>query len=312
MFSFISIYKQLVGSLSILQDIHRINVDNLYKLVTKEDGHYFHVHKLLGISCLVHYMYRFYLVATCHSMMFRADWTTVMCIALHMSLNATSFFFKISGFRIKSAPMIYPEMRWHSLIFAYRSLVTMGLMWVSRHYGWISPLYLRSGAVLLTLYFADKTTEYYPQQGTTMRVMPKPDYFTPTFSLCLNRFYTFSQIVATVQILFSHNMDAVFLVVFPIQMAVFLMTLTRKGILSAGGWHYLYTLSLITGFVSNMYIRDTGTNEFTEGFIVPCGVFVYVMRMYFSQVSKYYVWAFVCGVQLYAMVFLRRYLVIHE
>lgn len=293
--------------LCILQDVHRVNTENLHKLVTKEDGHSFHIHKLLGIACLLHYVYRFYLVVVHQSMLFYADWTTVACIALHMALNATSFLFKISGVRIQSGPMIYPEARWHSLLFAYRSFLTMGLMWVAQRYEWVFPLYFRFGMVFLTMYYADVVTEYFPKQGTTMRSMPRPEYFTPFFTQNLNRFYTFSQIVATTQILFSCNMDGVFSVGFPIQMAAFLMTLVRKGIITAGGWHYIYSLTLITGVVSNFYIKTNHVEQWGQGFTLPCIVFVFVMRTCFSHVSKYTVWAIMGGVHLYSMIYLGLY-----
>lgn len=37
-------------------------------------------------------------------------------------------------------------------------------------------------------------------------------------------------------------------VVLPIQIAALLMTMVRKSIISAGAWHYYYTLSLLTNF----------------------------------------------------------------
>ena len=38
-------------------------------------------------------------------------------------------------------------------------------------------------------------------------------------------------------------------VVLPIQIAALLMTMVRKSIISAGAWHYYYTLSLLSNYI---------------------------------------------------------------
>ena len=40
--------------------------------------------------------------------------------------------------------------------------------------------------------------------------------------------------------LFAYHLDEVFAVVWPIQIAAFLMTCVRKSIITAGAWHYYY------------------------------------------------------------------------
>lgn len=41
---------------------------NVHKLLTKEDGRFGHVHKIIGTTALVHYIYRAYLLITTGSM----------------------------------------------------------------------------------------------------------------------------------------------------------------------------------------------------------------------------------------------------
>jgi len=44
---------------NILKDCLQFRLHNTYKLVTMEDGHFFHIHKILGIMAMIHYCYRF-------------------------------------------------------------------------------------------------------------------------------------------------------------------------------------------------------------------------------------------------------------
>jgi hypothetical protein len=138
---------------------------NVHKLMTKEDGHYGHVHKIIGTAALVHYGYRTYLLMTTGSMQFDDSNFTLACILLHMVLSVSSFIFKIPNNRINSAPMIYPEFRLHSIIFAYRSLIVMLLMWSSKRWDTVFPLYFRGVVVLLTMAAADTVTNRYRSDG---------------------------------------------------------------------------------------------------------------------------------------------------
>ena len=121
----------------------------------------------------------------------------------------------------------------------------------------------------------------YKDQGTTMRAMPFPGYISAESRDNLNVFYSVCQIFATSQVLFSYHLDEVFAgnyktksillstcttyfspqppcyhpithyfsVVLPIQIAALLMTMVRKSIISAGAWHYYYTLSLLSNYI---------------------------------------------------------------
>ena len=134
---------------------------NTVKLLTHEESHLFHIHKILGILVLSHYAYRTYLLLTTGSMQFDTSFFTPYCIVLHMLLSVSSFIFKISQTRIQSAPMIYPEFRLHSILFAYRSLIVMLMMWYAKRYNLVFPLYLRGIVVLVTMVLADLVTNHY-------------------------------------------------------------------------------------------------------------------------------------------------------
>lgn len=145
--------------LEIVADMTLLRPANVHKLITKEDGHFGHIHKFIGIAALAHYAYRSYLLMTTGSMQFDASIFTLSCILLHMVLSASSFIFKIPNNRINSAPMIYPEFRLHSIIFAYRSLIVMLLMWASKRWDTVLPLYFRGVVVMLTMVAADAVTK---------------------------------------------------------------------------------------------------------------------------------------------------------
>ena len=142
---------------------------NTVKLLTHEESHLFHIHKIFGILVLSHYAYRTYLLLTTGSMQFDSSFFTPYCIVLHMLLSGSSFIFKISQTRIQSAPMIYPEFRLHSILFAYRSLIVMLLMWYAERYNWVFPLYLRGAVVLVTMILADLVTNHY-KVGTDLPI----------------------------------------------------------------------------------------------------------------------------------------------
>lgn len=145
-------------------DMALLRPANVHKLMTKEDGHFGHIHKIIGTAALTHYGYRAYLLLTTGSMQFDSSMFTLYCIILHMVLSMSSFIFKIPNNRINSAPMIYPEFRLHSIIFAYRSLIVMLLMWASKRWDITLPLYFRGVVILLTMVAADVVTNRYPNR----------------------------------------------------------------------------------------------------------------------------------------------------
>ena len=202
-----SSWKDKVSTVAdIAIDMMFFRPSNTTKLITHEESHFFHIHKIMGVMVLSHYFYRTYLLVTTGSMQFDSSLFTPYCIILHMLLSGSSFIFKISQTRIQSAPMIYPEFRLHSILFAYRSLVVMLLMWYAKRYNVVLPLYFRGVVVLVTMVLADMVTNHYKvrtkNQGTTMRTMPFPDYLNAPFRERLNTFYSVCQIFATCQVIY--------------------------------------------------------------------------------------------------------------
>lgn len=288
---------------------------NMHKLMTKEDGHFGHVHKIIGSAALAHYIYRAYLLVTTGSMQFDTSLVTLYCIILHALLSGSSFIFKIPNSRVRSKPMIYPEFRLHSIIFAYRSLIIMVFMWISKRYDITFPLYLRGIVILLTMYAADTVTKSYKDQGTTMREMPMPPHLSLASRERLNLFYSMSQIIGTSVIMFSYSLDSVFAVVFPIQLGALLKTMVRKSIITTGALHFYYTLTLLSNFgVGYILVQSFDPVKNPEvaasnllGFVRYSAFFIAILRYNFRGISKYLLWGLVCLAQLYAMLVLSRY-----
>eukprot|EP00960_Hanusia_phi_P017823 524378-Hanusia_phi.AAC.17 len=130
---------------------------------------------------------------------------------------------------------MWKEFQLHSITFAMRSLGVMLLIYLGLHR-------FRAVVVITCHYVADQVTKRY-KQGTTMRDMPLPDVLIP-YSNEMNLFYSTSQLFAIVGVLVL-GIEEVFLILFPIQFAAFLLTLVRKNIIGPLGWHALYTLSLL-------------------------------------------------------------------
>jgi hypothetical protein len=119
--------------------------------------------------------------------------------------------------------MIWPEFRAHSVLFATRSLISMILTLKE-----VSTPLTRLVNVMATIALADLATKVYKVTATTMRDMPFPDWVSQTARDRINFYYSFSQVLATAGLLFSPSMERALFVLFPIQIAAFLMTLVRK------------------------------------------------------------------------------------
>jgi len=210
-----------------------MNVHNLYKLSTKEDP--IHFHKILGGLCLAHYAYRYYLLFTKGTMDLHTDVAYYM-VGVHGLLSFSSMIFHIPTKRINGGPMIYPEYRLHSIAFALRSVVCYYLTYHQFSKWW------NVAVCFGTMCTADFVTVYLPSGTTTMRQMPFSSTVETRDRETIIKMQSLHQIAATLYMV--GNEDACFSPMFATQFAAFLMTLVRKSIISANGWHMLYNFSL--------------------------------------------------------------------
>ena len=268
-----------------LRDALLFRSDQIVKLVTREDK--FNIHKTLGIVALGHYIFRFYEWAIFgYIKMEKNDIATLYFLIIHSLLSISSLIFHIPSNRIKSAPMIWPEFRFHSIIFAMRSFLISMLIWYN-----YNDIY-RKYIVFITMILADYVILKYRKPGiTSTRGMHFPDYISDRNRIRINYFYSISQVFATMEVLARKSIASVFMIAFPIQIAPFLMTLTRKSIITSGGWHFYYSLSLIVTFLysfTHTNAEDTmTTNELITYFYLAISFIV--LRFYF-KINKYVLW----------------------
>lgn len=261
------------------------NLRNVRKLFTHEDVG--NIHKTLGILCLVHFTYRM-AVQPIFEKDAQYHITAPILATLHFALSATSLIFHIPTNRIKGAPMIWPLFRLHSIIFATRSIIVMMVVWASQQFAFtrLTSDLAKGATVIGTLVAADIVTRTHKSQDTTMRDMPFPPA-TPTRLITITNFYySISQILATLNTLYATTIGNPFMLLLPIQLAAFFMTLVRKGILTAGGWHILYALALGYNYYYGKFI-DTSYNGYPYWL---SAVAIAIFRFKF-RTNKYVLWA---------------------
>ena len=142
-------------------DMIKFNFYNIYKLFTKEDGHYYHIHKILGGISLINYSYRFYLWYNYDDMFIVPNLLNSSLILCHALLSGSSFIFKLSSNRIRVTPIIWPEGRLHSIIFGYRSIFIVYIFFLYWYTQYEIFNYLRGIVAILTIISADYVTNYY-------------------------------------------------------------------------------------------------------------------------------------------------------
>lgn len=251
-----------------------IQPKNFYKLATKEDNLY--IHKILGISALINFIYRYYhLIINGNSYLSESQYFNLILL-VHTLLSTTSLIFHIPKNRVKGKPMIFPEFRLHSILFAYRSIVCTFLFYYQYH------IYYNYAACFLTLIFADIITKYHSSITKTMRNMPYHQSIDDHNIKIINRLYGDMQVSATLFML--GNIETAFAPLFAIQIAAFLMTLVRKNIISANNWHQIYMISLLI----NIFALLTTTTNIIIGTWIAGHLFV-VLR-FENRYNKYISW----------------------
>lgn len=238
----------------------RVQLGQLPRLFTREDGAFFHAHKVCGALVLLHFAYRAYLWATVGALQLERDPWLPLWALVHALLNVTSFQFHLSPRRNRTYNIIWPEGRWHTLVFSFRSIVALLVGWAAheqRAFPWLPRTAadaLRLPIVLATMALADAVTAHYKASGavehrdSTMRGNPFPAWVPPGLARAHNLFYSASQVLGTLNILVRRDLAAAFLPLVPIQTAPFCMTLVRKGVIDQLAWHVLYTAALLSNY----------------------------------------------------------------
>ena len=255
---------------------------NLHKLVTREDP--IHLHKILGLGSLINFIYRFYMLL-CHGSMFLDTPTDLAIIGIHGILSISSLIFHIPSRRHKSLPLIYPEIRLHSICFGLRSVICCFI----DYYGGTYKLYYKMAVCFGTMLVADLITKYVAEPGnTTMRDMPFSEYITDEDKRQVTLFHSSNQGNATIYMLF--NIDSAFGPLFAIQIAMFLMTLVKKSIIKTNTWQLVYSLSLMI----NIFIAYT--MSLSQLIFAGIVINLFPLLRIHLRINKYIVWSIIFGI----------------
>jgi hypothetical protein len=259
-----------------------MEIDNLHKLITREDP--IHLHKSLGVICLANFFYRYFLLLT-YGSMFLYTPSGIISIALHGLLSISSLIFHLPENRVNGKPMIYPEMRAHTIVFTLRSVLTC----FSYYYSFSQ--FTRMCIIFLTMISADTVTFFYNYKntnGTTIRNMPYDKRVTEETKNSVKIMNSNMQIGATLFML--GNIESAFLPLFAIQIAALLSTLVRKSIISANMWHIIYAISLWVNI--GLYY-----NSLTLNYIIIQSICynLYTLVFFPYRSNKYMNWIIVCG-----------------
>lgn len=278
-----------------------MNLRQIHRLSTHEDGRFAHAHKIFGFLALGHMMWRMYLLHATGNMGFKTRrdkegldaWYDLAWIGVHAALHITSFQFILSNRRNKVYNIIWPEMRWHTMIFSYRSIITWLVLWLD-----VDSWPARVAIVFATIICADIVTWYYKHHGkveesdSTMRGNPYPEWVPWWAIKAHNYFYSTSQVLATLNILNARDTEHIFSLLIAIQTAPFGMTLVKKGIIRQTGWHVFYTAALL-------YNYWVGWCNFGPGYLAQR--FYWVSLVYFCTMrfglglNKYFLWGAICA-----------------
>ena len=253
----------------------------LQKLKTREDPYY--LHKVLGITCLFNYIYRFGSIILTGDMNMNNN-LGLYLLCFHMLLSVSSLIFKISAFRNKTSPMIYPELRLHSIVFTARSFICCLLSFYK--YNVVHKML----TCILTMFFADIVTHFY-KNGTTIRGTPFCDNIKEDQRKAIIRMYSGAQLAAP--LLCLENMDTAFSPLFPIQIAAFTMTLVRKGIIANKTSQLIYTLALMS---TSLGILSMSPIVFVRFLIATRLVSFLRFNM---NINKYICWSIIFSLYLY-------------
>mmetsp|Transcript_29461 Transcript_29461/g.94266 ORF Transcript_29461/g.94266 Transcript_29461/m.94266 type:complete len:305 (-) Transcript_29461:48-962(-) len=196
------------------------------KLSTREDR--WHGHKLLGLYALLHFAYRYHAFFAGADDMGFADqngWSSAASLAPHLLLQLSGLTFSIPRRRIVTGSRIWPEYRWHALVFTLRSLVLMAMAVRYPHAESCLPPLL---AVLCAMAAADTVTAWYARRGESSRTIR--DLAAPAGAQYL---MSATQFHATTGCLLTRGRLSVQLVsLCVIQSAAFVMTLQRRGLIT--------------------------------------------------------------------------------
>ena len=252
-----------------------IKTKNLYKLITKED--HFNLHKILGLSSLCNFLYQFSHLFMYGEMNLKKNTFTPILLCIHSFLSLSSIIFRVPFKRQLTLPTINKEIRLHSITFAIRSIICCYLFY--NNYDKIYNIFI----INLTMIVADVITYFYFTNTSTMRNMAFNKEYPEVERNKITKMHSGSQFSATIYMMI--NIDTAFSPLLAIQLAVFLMTLSRKSIIDQLCWQRVYTISLWI----NIFLLWEINSVIDYSFIILGSYIISNIRMKY-RINKYVLW----------------------
>ena len=212
------------------------------RLITHEDP--YHLHKTLGITCLLNFAYRYlYHLPIYGSLGYEEiNAFNTMTMVAHMMLSSSSLIFNVLRLRLPKKPLlIYEEYRLHTILFTLRGCGPYLYEAVVRSAGRpdlglaqilaTSP-YIPFLATMCLHLAVDWVTRVHGTPGlTTVRVANKSTRLSTTL---FRRSFSFYQVIAAASSIASTDIQYLnmgYNTLIAIQSSTFLMTLVRKNII---------------------------------------------------------------------------------
>jgi len=231
------------------------------QLFTNHDK--YHLHKVLGFGCLFNFFLRIYWLIVYGSMYIYADsQISVLIPVAHLTLSLSSLIFHVPQTRLNSKIIIWKELQLHNMIFTSRSAIIMiySIICIRNNINMNTKYYYlyQIGKLALIVshhMLADYVTMKYNMNNKTTTRDINWENIPDNVQMLIKKYYAISQILAINALILTDNdrygsgtIESAFLVMFPIQLSTFLMTLVRKSIISNISWHIFYGLSLLSPF----------------------------------------------------------------
>lgn len=258
-------------------------------LVTKEDNLF--SHKVLGVLVVLSFGFRLSQFSSDMAFPAHPGWT-LPTLALHWMLTASSFQFKIPQRRIRDGGRVWPQYRWHSLIFTTRCILILALYWYEQRHG-LEPNYdANFFIVLLGLVAADCVNYAVGEEfcSNTMRELDGPAAVKFIYSAALFH--------VTVFFIMGLRFYAVpFYGLVPIQMTPFVGTLRRKRVMTSDFLGaFIFGSILVGGFATQAYYYHRAGGERMHLFGRSIALLAAFLRLsplpYFCYPlqNKYFIW----------------------
>jgi len=239
-------------------------------LITNHD--ILNIHKICGIYFLLNIFYILFNYFIYNKILLKKNIYTNFLLICQTILSITSFQFNIPDKRNFNSPMIWKELRLHSIIFSLRHIICTFLSIYKINY-----IFLRLFVVLFISNLATIiTNEYGSHEIRTTSHMPYPDNFPEKSQKQFKFHYTLAQFGATT-LCFFDNPILNWTGTIGIQIAPFLMTLVRKGKIKSKHYHLLYSFTLWLGNL--IFFKEWHNSNNPTIYLVSALIMNIVMRL---------------------------------